>query len=268
LAIAPIRAEKSWLLRTAVRIYREIAVWGTVLLFDVESDNLSNFDLESALAEVSVYVHHVDEVFSTYKNESVISKLRRDEVQIAETPEEVIEVWNLCAELKRITNGAFDPWLVPGGFDPSGLVKGWAADKCAEILLSHSVKHILINAAGDLTLRGGRLENGEIKPWVIGISDPENQENIVKTFEILDGAIATSGDYERGDHIKDPQNGMVAVGAKSATVIGPNGAYADALATALMVAGGDGASWFTQPELEGFKPWVINRHDSTSWSLT
>ena len=129
------------------------------------------------------------------------------------------------------------------------------------------MKHILINAAGDITLRGGRLENGEVKPWLIGITDPDNKDNIVKTFEIFDGAIATSGDYERGDHIKDPQNGMVAVGAKSATVIGPDGAFADALATALMVAGSDGATWFTQPELNLFKPWVINRNDSTSWTL-
>lgn len=250
-----------------MRIFREIEVWGTVLLFDIESENLTESALESALSEVKEYVNHVDEVFSTYKSNSVISKLRRDELNIAETSEEVNEVWNLCIELRRLTNGAFDPWALPGGFDPSGLVKGWAADTSAAILQRNGVKHILINAAGDITLRGGRLENGEIKPWLIGITDPDNKANIVKTFEIFDGAIATSGDYERGDHIKDPQNGMVAVGAKSATVIGPDGAFTDALATALMVAGSDGASWFAQPELLGFKPWVINRHDSTSWTL-
>jgi len=250
-----------------VRIFREIEVWGTVLLFDIESENLTEPALESALSEVKIYVNHVDEVFSTYKNNSLISKLRREEIDISNASKEVIEVWNLSAELKRLTNGAFDPWAVPGGFDPSGLVKGWAADKSAEILIRHGVKHILINAAGDITLRGGRLENGEVKPWLIGITDPDNKDNIVKTFEIFDGAIATSGDYERGDHIKDPQNGMVAVGAKSATVIGPDGAFADALATALMVAGSDGATWFTQPELNLFKPWVINRNDSTSWTL-
>ncbi len=250
-----------------MRIFREIEVWGTVLLFDIESENLTEPVLESALSEVKIYVNHVDEVFSTYKNNSLISKLRREEIDISNASKEVIEVWNLSAELKRLTNGAFDPWAVPGGFDPSGLVKGWAADKSAEILIRHGVKHILINAAGDITLRGGRLENGEVKPWLIGITDPDNKDNIVKTFEIFDGAIATSGDYERGDHIKDPQNGMVAVGAKSATVIGPDGAFADALATALMVAGSDGATWFTQPELNLFKPWVINRNDSTSWTL-
>lgn len=250
-----------------MRIFREIEVWGTVLLFDIESENLSKSALESALSVVKKYVNHVDEVFSTYKSNSVISKLRRDELDIAEASEEVNEVWNLCIELRRLTNGAFDPWALPGGFDPSGLVKGWAADKSAAILQRNGVKHILINAAGDITLRGGRLENGEIKPWLIGITDPDNKANIVKTFEIFDGAIATSGDYERGDHIKDPKNGMVAVGAKSASVIGPDGAIADALATALMVAGSDGASWFAQPELQGFKPWVINRHDSTSWTL-
>ncbi|MBU6243308.1 MAG: FAD:protein FMN transferase, partial [Acidobacteria bacterium] len=175
-----------------MRIFREIEVWGTVLLFDIESENLSKSALESALSVVKKYVNHVDEVFSTYKSNSVISKLRRDELVIAEASEEVNEVWNLCIELRRLTNGAFDPWALPGGFDPSGLVKGWAADKSAAILQRNGVKHILINAAGDITLRGGRLENGEIKPWLIGITDPDNKANIVKTFEIFDGAIATS----------------------------------------------------------------------------
>ena len=97
-----------------MRIFREIEVWGTVLLFDIESENLTEPALESALSEVKIYVNHVDEVFSTYKNNSLISKLRREEIDISNASKEVIEVWNLSAELKRLTNGAFDPWSVPG----------------------------------------------------------------------------------------------------------------------------------------------------------
>lgn len=43
---------------------------------------------------------------------------------------------------------------------------------------------------------------------------------VVKIFEISDGAIATSGSYERGAHITDPYTGMIAIGAKSATIVG------------------------------------------------
>jgi len=243
-----------------MRTQHEIEVWGTVLFIDVTSE----FEIEPAIIELTEYVNHVDEVFSTYKTNSTISQLRRGEIEIDICSPEVIEVWNICAYIKDLTEGAFDPWAVDGGFDPSGLVKGWAADKCADILAKAGAKHIQINAAGDLSLRGGFTPE---KPWSIGVVNPDNRLEILQAFEIQDGAIATSGTYERGAHIKDPYTGMIAIGAKSATVIGPDGAIADALATALMVSGRDGAVWFTTPELSEYSAWVIDRHENVAWSI-
>jgi thiamine biosynthesis lipoprotein len=243
-----------------MRTQHEIEVWGTVLYIDVTSA----VNIEQAITKVNQYVQHVDEVFSTYKVSSVISQLRRSEITIDECEPDVIEVWNLCAYVKDLTDGAFDPWAVAGGFDPSGLVKGWAADKCAQILQAAGAEHIQVNAAGDLSLRGGFTPD---KPWTIGVVNPDNHLEILQTFEIQDGAIATSGNYERGAHISDPHTGMIAIGAKSATVLGPNGAIADALATALMVDGRDGAAWFTTPELAEYSAWVIDRHEDLAWSI-
>jgi len=243
-----------------MRTQHEIEVWGTVLFIDVTSE----FEIEPAITELTEYVNHVDEVFSTYKTNSTISQLRRGEIEIDICSPEVIEVWNICAYIRDLTEGAFDPWAVDGGFDPSGLVKGWAADKCADILAKAGAKHIQINAAGDLSLRGGFTPE---KPWSIGVVNPDNRLEILQAFEIQDGAIATSGTYERGAHIKDPYTGMIAIGAKSATVIGPDGAIADALATALMVSGRDGAVWFTTPELSEYSAWVIDRHENVAWSI-
>ena len=243
-----------------MRTQHEIEVWGTVVFIDVTS----NSEIDPAITKVNQYVQQVDAVFSTYKENSVISQLRRGEIEIEQCPPEVIEVWNLCAFVKELTAGAFDPWAVAGGFDPSGLVKGWAADKCAEILSAAGADHIQVNAAGDLALRGGFTPD---QPWSIGVVNPDNRLEILQTFEIQDGAIATSGTYERGAHINDPQTGMIAIGAKSATVIGPNGAIADALATALMVAGRDGGIWFTTAELSEYSAWVIDRHEKVAWSI-
>ena len=243
-----------------MRTQHEIEVWGTVVFIDVTSD----IDIEPAITTVKQYVQKVDELFSTYKKNSIISQLRRGEIEIEYCPPEVIEVWDLCAFVKELTVGAFDPWAVAGGFDPSGLVKGWAADNCAEILLAAGAEHIQVNAAGDLALRGGFTPE---QPWSIGVVNPDNRLEILQTFEISHGAIATSGTYERGAHINDPHTGMIAIGAKSATVIGPNGAIADALATALMVAGRDGAVWFTTPELSEYSAWVIDRHEKVAWSI-
>ena len=249
------------------RIQEEIEVWGTILFIDIASPDAKESDLRSALIPVRDYVHHVDEVFSTYKPASVISQLRRGEIKIGSCSAEVIEVWNLCNIARELTDGAFNPWEVAGGFDPSGLVKGWAADKCADILQEQGVRHISINAAGDITMRGGVLENGEVKPWATGVVNPEKKLEVVKVFETFDGAIATSGTYERGAHIHDPYTGLIAIGGLSATVKGPDGAMADALATALMVAGKDGAIWFSQPELANYEAWVVERDGANAWGV-
>ncbi len=243
-----------------MRTQYEIEVWGTVVFIDVSSE----IDIEPAITEVNKYVHKVDELFSTYKENSIVSQLRRGEIVIERCPPDVIEVWNLCAFAKVLTEGAFDPWSINGGFDPSGLVKGWAADKCAEILVAAGADHVQVNAAGDLALRGGFTAD---QPWSIGVVNPDNRLEILQTFEIIEGAIATSGTYERGAHINDPHTVMIAIGAKSATVIGPNGAIVDALATALMVSGRDGSVWFTAPELSEYSAWVIDRHENVAWSI-
>ena len=82
----------------------------------------------------------------------------------------------------------------------------------------------------------------------------------------MDGAIATSGTYERGAHIRDPHTGLIALGARSATVYGPDGGLADALATAMVVAGREGAYLFMKPELSEYNCWVIDRHGDMAWS--
>ena len=60
---------------------------------------------------------------------------------------------------------------------------------------------------------------------------------------------------------------MIAIGAKSATVIGPDGGLTDALATALMVSGDDGAQWFGQEELSEYSAWCIERNDGGAWGV-
>jgi thiamine biosynthesis lipoprotein len=246
----------------------EIEVWGTILYIAAISTTLDKKAIDDAIEDVKNFVFHVDEVFSTYKSESVISRLRRGEIEIGGCSDEVIEVWNACSAVSELTDGAFNPWAVEGGFNPSGYVKGWAADRVAEILVAAGVEHVQVNAAGDLTLRGGFLtQEGVIEPWKIGVVNPDNRKEVLRIFEIHDGAIATSGTYERGAHIVDPHSGLIAIGAKSATVIGPDGGLADALATALMVSGDDGANWFSREELQDYSAWVIDRHNGGAWGV-
>ncbi|CAB5074323.1 unannotated protein [freshwater metagenome] len=242
-------------------------MWGTTVFVDVASASENESQLQQGIDHVRAFTLHVDEVFSTYKEDSIVTQLRKNHIGIESCSEEVLDVWERCAVARYLTDGAFDPWAVEGGFDPSGLVKGWAADKCAQILQRNGAQYIQVNAAGDLSLRGGFAGDGAVKPWSIGVVNPENRKEHVQVFDITDGAIATSGSYERGAHIVDPHTGLIAIGAKSATVVGPDGGLADALATALMVEGRDGAIWFSQPELSLYSAWVIDRHGEIAWSV-
>lgn len=250
-----------------MKLERFVETWGTVIVVQVTSSTLNEDELSLATEQVAEFFQKVDKDFSTYKSDSEVSRIRRGELEVTDASEDGIKVWRLCEYARELTLGAFDPWKVEGGFDPSGLVKGWAAEVAAKMLVGAGVESVLINAAGDLVLRGGQLsEEGEVKPWNIGISSPADVNQIVKTFDVGDGSVATSGDYEKGAHIFDPHTGLIAIGARSASVVGPDGALCDALATALMVDGRDAQRWMGQPELAEYSFWVINRDDETAWS--
>ena len=240
------------------RVEREIAVWGTEIYLDVSSTKLGASEIERIIAGVEAFFFDVDDELSTFKESSSVSKIRHNKMQIDEAPDLVKEVWRGCLTARELTNGAFDPWAVEGGFDPSGYVKGWAAQKAAAMLVQAGCESVQVNAAGDIALRGG--------PWKIGVVNPDNRAEIVQIFELQDENIATSGHYEKGAHIKDPHTGIIAIGAKSGTVIGPDGGLCDAFATALMVDGDDAAQWIGNPQISEYTFWAINRHENSAWS--
>jgi thiamine biosynthesis lipoprotein len=245
---------------------QQFPVWGTIVDVDIASSLVSEEVLNQGMQQVIDFCMQVDADFSTYIDTSWVTRLRTNQVEILDCPPLVQEVWELCLQAKYLTDGAFDPWVVEGGFDPSGLVKGWAADKCADILVACGAQHVQVNAAGDLALRGGYFD-GVVKPWSIGVVNPDNRTEVVKIYEITDGAIATSGTYERGAHIHDPLNALIAIGAKSATVVGAAGWLCDAMATAVMVGGVDSAKWFGQPELKEYKVFGVYRHEDQAWEI-
>jgi len=246
-----------------VSIKRFVETWGTVVAIEATSLALDEVAVSAAVDEVEEFFFQVDRDFSTYKKNSQVSQIRRGELKIEDAREYVQQVWALCEFAREITMGSFDPWKAEGGFDPSGSVKGWAAEVGAQMLVEAGAQNVLINASGDIVLRGGKPDGG---PWNIGIASPDDVQKYVKFFDVIDGSVATSGDYENGAHIVDPHTGLIAIGARSATVIGPDGAICDALATALMVDGVDAQKWIGRAELAEYSFWTINRHDGTAWS--
>lgn len=223
-------------------------VWGTVVSIHVPLHRSSAHQAQAGVVRVVEWLHHVDRLFSTYKADSAVSMIRDGKLTVAEAPAEVREVATRCQRLCDLTTSAFDPWRVSGGFDPSGLVKGWAADRAAELLGQSGCPDAMVAAGGDVTVRG---EAAAGHPWTIGIQHPDNPAAIYTTVTATDCAIATSGRYERGDHIA--ADGPIT--AKSATVVGPDGATADGLATAVLIVGVPALEWFAH--LAGYSAQVV-----------
>ena len=233
-------------------------IWGTVVSIDVRLFRAKRSHAQAAIEEVVQWLKDVDTVFSTYKSDSVISQLRDGRMLTSDVDAGVADVIARCERVRDMTDGLFDPWSVDGGFDPSGLVKGWAADRAADILGAHGLHDFMINAGGDVTVRG---KAGPGEKWVIGIQHPYLVGQICESVSIANGAVATSGLYERGEHITAPDHSDLK--ATSATVIGPDCATADALATALLIAGRAGLEWFKK--LPNWSAFIVDGDSTFSW---
>lgn len=198
-------------------------------------------------------LRRADEVFSTYRDDSDVSRIRRGALSAAHADPLVEEVLSLC-ELARVeTDGWFDVHL-PSGLDPSGLVKGWAVERALGVLGILSDVDICLNVGGDIAVRLGAP--GAL-PFVVGIEDPRDRSRVVASLPLFGGGLATSGTAARGHHILNPHTGRAVADVASVTVVGPSLMWADVYATAAFARGRDGLLWLaTVPSHEGL---VVHR---------
>lgn len=147
-------------------------------------------------------------------------------------------------------------------FDPNGIAQGYTVDMLALLLRQRGIERFLVEVGGEVRAQG-RNRSGE--PWSIQIDKPiagdaHEQQTVVR---LLDRSLATSGNYRkfielngrRYGHTIDPRTGRPAMSdLLSASVIADDCATADALGTALMVMGTEGAKeWLiVHPEVQGY----------------
>jgi thiamine biosynthesis lipoprotein len=206
------------------------------------------------LEEIFSYFIAVDKQFSTYKNNSEIMRINRGEITKNNYSKEMLEIMNLAEKTKNETLGYFDIKKPNGILDPSGVVKGWAIQNAAEILLRNGYRNFYIDAGGDIQSYG---LNSEGKEWSIGIRNPFDVENITKVLYTKGKGIATSGSYIRGQHIYNPHKPEKKLqDLVSLTVIGSNVLEADRFATAAFAMGKDGINFIEQ--LPGFEGYAID----------
>ena len=222
--------------RRVLALHHREEVMGTVVTIDVyvDADGGAPVDrLPAHVGRARSALHRADAVFSTWDPDSPMSRLRRGEATLDGVPPEVAEVLDACRDARELTDGWFDPWALPGGVDPTGYVKGWAAERALYALRAPGVAAAVVNAAGDIASFGGPAPSTPFRFAVVDPADPTRPACVVGHT----GAVATSGTYERGPHLVDPRTRRADTAVASATVTGPELGLADALATALAVGG-------------------------------
>jgi FAD:protein FMN transferase len=129
--------------------------------------------------------------------------------------------------------------------DFGGFGKEYAADRAATLLQQHGVRHGMVNLGGDIRVVGPQPDG---TPWSLGIQHPREPGRVVASLPLVDGALATSGDYERyfvdddGTrycHVLDPRSGWPVSGWQSVSVVAPVCVAAGALTTIAMLKGAE-----------------------------
>jgi thiamine biosynthesis lipoprotein len=232
---------------------------GTVVTIDVRKPFVAPAAVEAAVA----WFHDVDRRFSPFKADSEVSRVGTGDLAFKDASPDVRAMFTLADEIRDRTGGAFDQrgHRADGRPDPTGVVKGWAVDEAVAGLRLAGARNFQVGAGGDL-VAVGEAEPG--RAWRIGIRHPDLPLDTAAILAVRDLAVATSGLYERGDHIVDPRTGQAARALRSMTVVGPMLALADGYATAAFAMGEAGIAWVgRQP---GFGALAITVDNRVVWT--
>ncbi len=159
------------------------------------------------------------------------------------------------------------------GLDLGGIAKGYAVDRAFDTLLAYGYQDFLIEAGGDLRARAGELTRGRRHIW---IRHPRKHEEFFASIKMDEGAVATSGDYERFfekegqryHHILNPESGYPSRPTVSSTIFAQTTSLADAASTAAFVLGPDQGLKFIEhnPEFEGFI--IFEKDSKLNWKAS
>lgn len=243
--------------RPTAGVYRaHRPIMGTVASVQVH-DPAPHIEIAAAVHDVFAELDRLEDIFSTFRAHSQISRVNRGELALVECDDEVLEVMDACTWLEHQSDGAFrsrrpDP---PFPLDPAGFVKGWATERAARALDDAGLARWYVSVGGDLCTRGAPVG---CDAWPIAIADPFDASRAIATVEVPAGhAIATSGVGARGLHLWDGRDGTRAAAFASLTVVGPSLAWADAFATAAFARGHDGLGWLAR--FDGYVGFAVRR---------
>lgn len=185
-------------------------IMGMPISIHVRGKDVDGPQVAAGVLEAFELVREADRLFSTYQQHSEVSRIRRAERDPGLADPLVQQVITLCERAGEVTAGAFADQLPDQDgvlrFDPTGLVKGWAADRAASVLARLPESSFCLNAGGDVVVGGTAMgdHEGPTAPWRIGVEDPRDRSRIAQVVDLRYGGVATSGTAACGAHLYDP----------------------------------------------------------------
>lgn len=140
-------------------------------------------------------------------------------------------------------------FTIPGmEMDFGGVVKEYAVDRAAVLCQNAGLHHGVINLGGDIKVIGSRADG---RPWRVGIRHPRQQQAVIQTIQLHEGALASSGDYERCividgvryGHVLNPKTGWPVRKLAAVSVVGAFCVVAGSASTIAMLKEDEGAAW-------------------------
>jgi thiamine biosynthesis lipoprotein len=239
-----------------VEVRRVQPVMGTVVSVAAWAPARHPAPTDAAVVRALAWLHEVDDRFTTYRP-SEWSRMAAGTLDLDDGHPDLRHVLDRCRRLEDETDGAFSLTARPGTpLEPAAYVKGWAAQRAADLVMEAGAVKVCVNCGGDVAVAGGDA------PWRIGVQDPFDPDRLRGVIEVPWGGVATSGLYARGEHLFDPRTGTPAVGWASITVVGPDLGLADAYGTALFAAGPGPHPWFER--LTAYSAYFISMGGETS----
>jgi FAD:protein FMN transferase len=265
---------------------------------EVLVDSIHEQPAQAATSAVVACARQIEQKFSRYRPDNIVARINTAAGQPVEVDEETARLLDFAELAWRLSDGKFDitsgalrrAWKFDGGnrvptidevqmllplvgwsrvrwerprlellpgmeIDFGGIGKEYAADRAATLCLEAGVRHALIDLAGDVRAVGPQ-ESGE--PWRVGIRHPRKEGHVIAYVELTDGAVATSGDYERFFeidgrrycHILDPRTGMPATQWQSVSVVAPLCVVAGSCSTIAMLLGDKAVPFLRRQRVE------------------
>lgn len=216
------------------RVINQMNIPFTVKIATTDPDDIVMEQLKVATERIDAKLAQIDRDFSPFRYDSLVSKYQRGDRDPILSSSDFQTVYGQTVLAEQMTDGIFTPYFA-GRYDPTGLVKGWAIeqafDECLIPLLQDTkIEGISLNGGGDIKFA---TKQGSDFNWGIGIENPDDLQAILATYYLKNGAIATSGNSKRGEHIirKYPND------VKQVTVVSHSLVDADIWATVGVASG-------------------------------